>query len=214
MSPVENVSSAGSGSVENVSNRGARARVRARARGAAFRNHHPTGSPHRGRALRVLAWTLIALGGLALLDAGVTLVWQEPFSALYAKFRQDSLNGDLHAIERATPTPQQRQVLASLPDEARRVAYLAHLLQSHARDGQAVGRIEIPRIGASYVVVNGTDTADLESGPGVYADTSFPGVAGTTAIAGHRTTYLAPFRHIDSLAPGNHIYLQMPYAHF
>ena len=72
----------------------------------------------------------------------------------------------------------------------------------------------IPRIGASYVVVKGTDTADLKSGPGIYPETRFPGIAGTTAIAGHRTTYLAPFRHIDSLAPGNHILLDMPYAHF
>src|SRR5208282_4046127 len=45
-------------------------------------------------------------------------------------------------------------------------------------------------------------------------ETSFPGIPGTTAIAGHRTTYLAPFRHIDSLRPGNRILLNMPYAHF
>ena len=72
----------------------------------------------------------------------------------------------------------------------------------------------IPRIGASYVVVKGTDTSDLESGPGIYSETNFPGIAGTTAIAGHRTTYLAPFRHIDALRPGNRILLNMPYAHF
>jgi sortase A len=64
------------------------------------------------------------------------------------------------------------------------------------------------------VVVKGTDTPDLESGPGIYSETSFPGVAGTTAIAGHRTTYLAPFRHIDELHGGNRILLNMPYAHF
>ena len=77
-----------------------------------------------------------------------------------------------------------------------------------------MGRIVIPKIDASYVVVKGTGTEELKSGPGVYSDTTFPGVAGTTAIAGHRTTYLAPFRHIDSLRPGNHILLYMPYAHF
>ena len=72
----------------------------------------------------------------------------------------------------------------------------------------------IPKIDASYVMVKGTDTSDLESGPGVYSETSFPGIAGTTAIAGHRTTYLAPFRDINELSPGNHILLEMPYAHF
>ncbi len=64
------------------------------------------------------------------------------------------------------------------------------------------------------MVVKGTDTEALESGPGIYSGTSLPGLAKTTAIAGHRTTYLAPFRHIDALVPGNRILLNMPYAHF
>jgi sortase A len=166
------------------------------------------------RVWRVLSIVLILVGTVALIDAGVTLVWQEPFSALYAKFRQDHLSGTLRAVERATPTPVERRALASLPDERRRVAFLASELQRHAGDGSAVGRIVIPRIDASYVVVKGTDTSDLESGPGIYPETNFPGVAGTTAIAGHRTTYLAPFRDINELSPGNHILLNMPYAHF
>jgi sortase A len=149
-----------------------------------------------------------------LIDAGVTLVWQEPLSALYGKLRQDHLSGSLHAIERAAPTPVERKTLASLPDEQRRVAFLAHELEHSARDGGAVGRIVIPRINASFVVVKGTGTSELKSGPGIYPQTSFPGVAGTTAIAGHRTTYLAPFRHIDSLTNGSQILLYMPYAHF
>jgi sortase A len=166
------------------------------------------------RAWRALSIVLIAVGALALIDAGVTLVWQEPFSALYAKFRQDHLNGTLRAAERATPDAVERRALASLPDERRRVAFLASELQRHAPNGSAVGRIVIPKIDASYVMVKGTGTSDLESGPGIYSETNFPGVAGTTAIAGHRTTYLAPFRDIDELSPGNHILLEMPYAHF
>jgi sortase A len=166
------------------------------------------------RAWRALSIALILVGSLALIDAGVTLVWQEPFSALYAKFRQDHLNGTLRAVERATPTAVERRALASLPDERRRVAFLASELQRHAGDGSAVGRIVIPKINASYVMVKGTDTSDLESGPGIYSETSFPGIAGTTAVAGHRTTYLAPFRDINELSPGNHILLEMPYAHF
>jgi sortase A len=173
---------------------------------------------HQGRssrrAWRTLSIVLILAGALVLIDAGVTLVWQEPLSALYAKFRQDHLSGTLRAAERAAPTVLERHVLASLPDERRRVAFLANELQRHAGGGSAVGRIVIPRIEASYVVVKGTDTSDLESGPGIYSETNFPGVAGTTAIAGHRTTYLAPFRHIDALRPGNRILLNMPYAHF
>jgi len=63
-------------------------------------------------------------------------------------------------------------------------------------------------------MVNGTDTSDLESGPGLYRGTTFPGIAGTTLIAGHRTTYLAPFRHIDALRAGQQIKLEMPYGRF
>jgi sortase A len=164
--------------------------------------------------MRVLAVLLILAGALALIDAGITLVWQEPISALIAKLRQDHLSGALRKVERAAPTPVERRTLASLADERSRIAFLAGELQRHTGDGGAVGRIVIPRIGASYVVVKGTDTEDLKSGPGIYSETSFPGVAGTTAIAGHRTTYLAPFRDIDVLGAGNRILLDMPYARF
>ncbi|HEV2943796.1 MAG TPA: class E sortase [Solirubrobacteraceae bacterium] len=166
------------------------------------------------RAWRALSVVLVLAGVLALVDAGVTLVWQEPFSALYAKLRQDHLSGTLRAVEREAPTPLERRALARLPNERRRVAFLARELERHSAEGSAVGRIVIPRIGASFVVVKGTSTSALESGPGIYSETRFPGVGGTTAIAGHRTTYLAPFRHVDALQRGNRILLNMPYAHF
>ena len=166
------------------------------------------------RAVHALAVLMIVVGALALLDALVTLVWQEPVSALYALLRQDHLSGELGKVEHAAPTPVERRALASIPDERARIAFLAGELERHAGDGSPVGRIVIPKVGASYVVVNGTDTEDLKSGPGIYPETSFPGIPGTTAIAGHRTTYLAPFRDINDLEPGDHILVSMPYAHF
>ncbi len=168
----------------------------------------------RSRLPKVVAAILIVAGLLLLVDAGVTLVWQEPISALYAHFKQESLGKDLQALDRATPNPQARQALARLHEERRRVAYLAGVLQRHAKAGSAVGRIRIPAIGASFVMVKGTGTSELENGPGIYPETNFPGVPGTTAIAGHRTTYLAPFRHIDALHRGESIVLEMPYARF
>jgi sortase A len=164
--------------------------------------------------MRALSIVLIIAGVLALADAGVTLVWQEPFSAIYAKLRQDHLSGALAKVERAAPTMIEERQLVDLSDVRRRIALLAGGLQGRAKDGSPVGRIRIPRIGASFVVVKGTDTSDLESGPGIYPETVFPGMAGTTAIAGHRTTYLAPFRHVDQLRSGSVIHLDMPYAHF
>ena len=171
-------------------------------------------SPRSARALRVLALTLIVLGCLALLDAVVTLLWQEPVTALYALLQQEGLSGDLSKVERAAPTLRERRTLASLADERSRIAFLAHEAERHTRDGAPVGRILIARIHASYIVINGTDTEDLIKGPGIYKDTRFPGLGGTTAIAGHRTTYLAPFHDINLLKPGNRIDLDMPYAHF
>lgn len=168
----------------------------------------------RARGMRALAVLLILAGGLALLDTGITLVWQEPFSALVALLRQDRLSSDLRRVESTPPTQAEQKTLASIGDERRRIAFLAAELERDAGNGSAVGRIVIPQIGANFVVVKGTDVEDLKSGPGVYSETRFPGLAGTTAIAGHRTTYLAPFRHIDALSPGGRILLDMPYAHF
>jgi sortase A len=166
------------------------------------------------RALRAGAVALIVLGVLALLDAVVTLVWQEPITALYALLEQDHLSGELRSAEHAAPTPVERRALASLSDERSRIEYLASQAQRHTPDGAPIGRIWIPRVDASYIVVDGTDTEDLIKGPGIYRETHFPGVPGTTAIAGHRTTWLAPFREINFLKPGNRIVLKMPYAQF
>ncbi len=174
----------------------------------------PAGRSPSSRALRWLAVGLILGGCLVLADAAVTLVWQEPITALIATLRQNHLGGDLRRVERTFASPAETRAVAGIGDERRRIAFLASELERHSSSGSAVGRIVIPRIGASYVIVKGTDTGDLESGPGIYPETRFPGLGRTTAIAGHRTTYLAPFRHIDALGAGSVIELDMPYAHF
>jgi len=171
------------------------------------------------RVTRVFSWALIAAGLVALADAGVTLVWQEPLTALYATIQQDELGGSLRALDRAAPSGVLAQRLALAHRVNERIALLAEDLERKAAYGSAIGRIEIPHIGANFVVVNGTGTAELEEGPGIYSRSTypqrtFPGLTGTTAIAGHRTTYLAPFRHINELKPGDAITLTMPYGRF
>jgi sortase A len=69
-------------------------------------------------------------------------------------------------------------------------------------------------VNIDYVVVQGTDTATLQQGPGHYPTTALPGEGKTIAVAGHRTTYGAPFNRIDDIAPGDSITLEMPYATF
>lgn len=166
------------------------------------------------RALRALSTVLIAAGALMIADAGITLAWQEPVSALIARIEQDRLSGQLDRIERAGPTRVERRVLAALATETRRIAFLAREARRTTGTGDPIGRIDIPRIGANFVVVQGTDTASLRKGPGHYPETAFPGLGETVAIAGHRTTYLAPFRHVDELRRGDAIVLTMPYARF
>ena len=72
----------------------------------------------------------------------------------------------------------------------------------------------MPSIGVSSVVVAGTDTSSLRMGPGHYPGTPLPGTHGTVAIAGHRTTYGAPFRKLDELGRGDRVELRMPYGTF
>jgi sortase A len=72
-------------------------------------------------------------------------------------------------------------------------------------DGSPVGILRIPTIGVDKVIVQGTSTSDLQQGPGHYPGTPLPGEAGNAAIAGHRTTYGAPFYNLDELAPGDSI---------
>jgi sortase A len=166
------------------------------------------------RVVRVASTVLIIAGGLLLLDAGLTVVWQEPVSAIYGRINQGKLGGELEKLEAAPLPPVERRALQRLPDDDRKLAFLARSFKRRAKDGEAVGRIRIPRIGASYVVVDGTKPDDLRKGPGLYEQTPFPGADGTTAIAGHRTTYGAPFRRVDQLKKGNRIIVTMPYGVF
>jgi sortase A len=71
--------------------------------------------------------------------------------------------------------------------------------------GEAVAIIKIPKIGIEKAVVEGTGVPDLKKGPGHYVGTPMPGQPGNAAIAGHRTTYGAPFNRIDELEPGDPI---------
>jgi sortase A len=166
------------------------------------------------RALRALSTVLIVAGGLMLADAVLTLVWQEPVSALYAKVVQGQLGDDLEELQARRPSALDVAALQKLATERRRMAFLARRLRADSDEGAAVGRVLIDKIDANFVLVDGTDGNDLRRGPGIYDDVPFPGAPGTTAIAGHRTTYAAPFRRIDRLDRGDRVVVQMPYGRF
>jgi sortase A len=168
----------------------------------------------RGRQMaRALSSILIVSGVLLLLDAGLTVLWQEPVSAVYNRFQQERLGGELAELW-DEPTPLEARALDSLPEGEARLAFQSRALNRKAKAGQPIGRIRIPRLGLSKVVAEGTDAESLRDGPGHYPDSPLPGAPGTVAIAGHRTTYGAPFRTVDKLRKGDEIEVVMPYGSF
>lgn len=164
-------------------------------------------------ALHALSTVLMVSGVLLLADAGLTIVWQEPLSAAYNSIQQSRLSGQLDDdIAQLQPTPLEARALRALPDADSRVAFSARALDRKATAGQPIGRVVIPSLGLSKVIVEGTGSVDLQKGPGHYPDQPMPGAPGTVAIAGHRTTYGAPFRTVDKLEEGDRIELRMPYG--
>jgi sortase A len=87
-------------------------------------------------------------------------------------------------------------------------------LASNANDGDPIAQLEIPTIHLRWIVVQGVAYHDLKKGPGHFPETPLPGQLGNAAIAGHRTTYGAPFFDLDKLAPGDLIELTTLAGHY
>ena len=139
--------------------------------------------------LRFVASVMMVSGTLLIADAAITLLWQEPVSAYVANQHQEKLK-------------------TAFFDPPKRV------IRRQPLKGDAIARIDIPSIDVDEYVVEGTDIDSLRKGPGHYPETPLPGEPGTIAIAGHRTTYGAPFRNLNELHGGDRITLEMPYGTF
>ena len=168
------------------------------------------------RALRILAIALITAGLVILADVAATLAWKEPLSMIYGSVQQDRAADQLDRLERSFPSPADVRASERAGGIMTKARLLAERFAAALRavDGEGIGRIEIPAIGIDVVLVEGTDTDSLQNGPGHYPGTALPGEGRTIGIAGHRTTYGAPFRHIDSIDVGDEILVEMPYATF
>ena len=105
-----------------------------------------------------------------------------------------------------TPTPEPTVDPAELERAQRELELLADLIWRPA--GEPVAKLIIPDIGVDWTVVAGVGTDELRDGPGHYPGTPMPGMAGNAGIAGHRTTWGAPFNRIDELEPGDEITVQ------
>jgi sortase A len=184
----------------------------------------PAKRERKGR--RRLGKILIVAGVLLVAYSAAVILWRDPVTDLYARWRQHQLAAELNrefaayaaVVEPApvadagprAPTARQRAESSRGHVEA-----AANALNGKLKMGHALGRIKVPRLGLNAVFVQGTRWGpDLSQGPGHYTQTSLPGVGRTMGIAGHRTTFGAWFRHIDSLRAGDPIVLQLPYATF
>jgi sortase A len=167
-----------------------------------------------GKARRVvrIVGTLMAVAGTLLL-AWALLVWrwQDPFTALYTRWEQRELTDEYEQrfdrFQPPAPTPRERI-------SPRRIASLARKYRLSLREGDAIGRIKIPRLDVNMIMVDGTKTNTLKKGPARHRRTFLPGEGRLVYIAGHRTTYSAPFSDIDDLRRGDRVRLELPYGTF
>ena len=182
--------------------------------------------PPLSRARRIASAALFVIGVLLLSEAAVTVLWKEPFSAIYAARAQDRVSKELdQLVEREARgidlLASERRALARaqrIRNRRRRIAkrmeLLAESLNGRLAPGKPLGRMKIDRLDLNVVVLQATTDASLRQGPAHYRETRLPGERGTVGIAAHRTTYSAPFRKINQLKRGDRVVFTMPYGRF
>jgi sortase A len=153
---------------------------------------------------RLVRWlgTLLVVGGVAL-GAWALAVWrwEDPFTSLYTSYEQRELSTVLH----------DRFVTFGPPTDT---AADARRYRRASKPGDAIGRLEIPRLDLNMVLVYGVGEETLKRGPGLHPLTFFPGQGRLVYVAGHRTTYGAPFSKIDALRAGDLVRVEVPYGTF
>jgi sortase A len=163
--------------------------------------------------LRILGTVLIVAGVLALAWVVVVWRWEDPFTAIQTYFDQKHL--------KTSYLRESTTFRRTLPAPAHDVSKAWHEAQLAARRydrtlkrGGPVGKLKIGRLGLDMYVVQGTDHESLKKGPGHYPESALPAQGRLIYIAGHRTTYLAPFAHINDIRVGDYMTLEVPYGTF
>jgi sortase A len=165
------------------------------------------------KRLARISGTLLIVAGLGTLGWAVAVwQWQDPFTAVVNAYEQRGLE---HSFERSLTPRADAPAAPVTADPARlrsQLARAATAWRTQLERGDAVARLRIPALGVDEIVVNGTDSSTLRRGPGRYLKSGVPGEGELVYIAGHRTTYGAPFSHIDRLKPGDQVVVELPYA--
>ena len=159
---------------------------------------------------------LLVIGIGVLAWAATVYLWKDPFTTAYTAYEQRRLASNLDsAFESWEPAPEPKPVSRPAPTPRPRhddVSREAKRFRLESEDGDAIARLKVPRLDLSVVVVNGTTTSDLRRGPGRHEDSFLPGEGELVYVAGHRTTYGAPFSDINELEPGDTITVDLPYG--
>ena len=167
------------------------------------------------RVMRITGTLLLAAGVAMLVWVLVVWRWQDPFTALYTTWKQHQLSQSYsdRADAFRLPEPKSKTAAARVVTAGQIRAQARHYRLATKR-GQAVGRLRVPRLDLNMVVVDGTDHDSLTKGPGLDRRSYMPGEGQLVYIAGHRTTYLAPFAHIERIKAGDQVSLELPYGTF
>ncbi len=169
------------------------------------------------RIVRGAGWLLIAAGVLV----GLYLVYELLFTNVATSRAQDALAGewsqsvgnwDLSVEEEERLGAGERTEGRLGADE--RVEDPRRPVEP-VDPGQAVATLQFVRPGSTrppvhegpLFIVDGVGVAELQRGPGHYPNTAPPGEVGNFAVAGHRTTFGAPFFHLDALRAGDEIHV-------
>lgn len=144
---------------------------------------------------------LLVIGSVVLAWVATVYLWKDPFTTAYTAYEQRRLMSMLD-----------RQFDAFLARRGDNLSQEARRFRLASEEGDAIARLRVPRLNLSAVVVNGTSAGDLRRGPGRHLETYLPGEGELVYIAGHRTTYGAPFSEIDRLQPGDRISIELPYG--
>lgn len=151
----------------------------------------------------ILLFTAYQLWGTGIQHARAQNALEDDFTELLEQAPEESTELGEDATE---PTSDEVEAVSADGSGADLGDFDATYLELlYPTNGEVLGRIEIPRIGLEEFFVEGVGVADLRQGPGHYRDTPLPGQAGNAAIAGHRTTYGAPFHRVDELEIGDEI---------
>jgi sortase A len=163
------------------------------------------------RTSRIFGSLLVLAGVLTLAWVVVVWRWEDPFTAIYTHFQQARLAS---AYEKRAGAFHVKPTHGDLVSVQRQIAGEARAYQRTLTTGAPVGRLRIGRIGLNMVVVQGTDHETLKKGPGHYIGSGLPGEGKLIYVAGHRTTYLAPFAWINNIRVGDYITFEVPYGTF